>query len=415
MEKKQFYPDVKNPSFLGNEQKNNNLTNNDRNVKILIDSTSIRDNPSGVAFYTYNLITALKASENNHDLEVNIYRQPSMSQWLKNNHSLPDNLQGISPLKFIPFPVTVTNLLGKSAQFLIPKDDRFWQDIDIIHGTDHYVYPFPNAKKVMTIHDLTFLKFPFYSNKIVKTYRNRIKKCLEWTDIIITFAHSTKQDIIDYFQLEKEKIFITSEASRYNLAYLNALNIEQIKAQINYDFQQKYILFVSTIEPRKNIINLVKAFNYLKKNYSINHHLILIGQKGWNYEQIFAEIENSQYHYHIHHLGYLSDEEVAIFYHLADVFVYPSFYEGFGLPVLEAMTLGTPVITSNTSSLPEVGGDAVIYINPDDYQSIAEGIYQVITQPDLREDLITKGKNRSSLYSWTRVAQETIEGYGMTN
>ncbi|MGI0479178.1 glycosyltransferase family 4 protein [Geminocystis sp. CENA526] len=380
-------------------------------MKILVDCGSIRDCPSGVGYYTYNLIKSLKALENDTDYSFNIYRQPSMAQWLKGSRLLPDSLQDISPLQFLPLPVTVSNFLGKSAGLFVPKFDRFWQDVDIIHGTDHYVYPFSDGKKVMTIHDLTFLKYPFYSNQIVKTYTQRIKKCLQWTDLIITFANSTKQDIMEYFGVKSEKIVITSEASRYNNNYLKSKNIELIKSKINYDFSQPYILFVSTIEPRKNIINLVKAFNLLKKNYGINHHLILVGQKGWNYETIFGEIENSEFKQDIHHLGYLSDEEVAVCYHLTDVFVYPSFYEGFGLPVLEAMTLGAPVITSNTSSLPEVAQDSALYINPEDYISLADTIYQVISQPDLREDLIMKGTARSKLYSWDRVAQETIKAY----
>ncbi|WP_373481210.1 glycosyltransferase family 4 protein [Geminocystis sp.] len=380
-------------------------------VKVLLDCSSIRDYPSGVGFYTYNLIKGLKEQENQTSFSFEIYRQPSFKHWLTNNHNLPDILQDISPLKFLPLPVTISNLLGKSAGLFINKNDAFWQNLDIIHGTDHYVFPFPYGKKVMTIHDLTFLKFPFYSNQIVKTYTKRIKKCLQWTDLVITFSENTKQDIMDYFGVKSDQIAVTSEASRYNINYLKDKNIEKIKSKVDYDFQQPFILFVSTIEPRKNIINLVKAFNLIKEKYTVNHHLILIGQKGWEYEKIFAEIENSNFREEIHYLGYLSDETVAVFYSLADAFVYPSLYEGFGLPILEAMTLGTPVITSNTSCLPEVAQNAAMYINPDDYESIATTIYEVISQPDLQKDLITRGKNRAKLYSWERVAQETLKAY----
>jgi glycosyltransferase involved in cell wall biosynthesis len=380
-------------------------------VKVLVDSSSIRDYPSGVAFYTYNLIKGLKTQEKNSSNSIGIYRQPSLRHWLTNNRYLPDILSDISPIEFLSLPVTISNLLGKSASFFVKNNDNFSLDVDIIHGTDHYVYPFPYGKKVMTIHDLTFLKFPFYSNKIVKTYTQRIKKCLQWTDLIITFSQNTKQDIIDYFGVKNDKIAITSEASRYSLDYLENKNTEEIKQGIDYDFQQPFILFVSTIEPRKNIVNLIKAFNIIKEKYTINHHLILIGQKGWEYEKIFTEIDNSNFRQEIHHLGYLSDEAVAVCYSLADVFVYPSLYEGFGLPILEAMTLGAPVITSKTSSLPEVGGLAAMYINPDDYESIATSIYEVISQRDLRKDLIAKGKDRAKLYSWEKVAQETLKAY----
>ncbi|BAQ60036.1 glycosyl transferase [Geminocystis sp. NIES-3708] len=380
-------------------------------VKILVDCSSIRDRPSGVAFYTYNLIKALKANDSSTSNSIGVYRQPSFKHWLTNNRDIPDILKDISPLEFLSLPVTVSNWLGKSASFFVKNNKIFFDNAEIIHGTDHYVYPFPYGKKVMTIHDLTFLKFPFYSTKIVKNYSERIKKCLQWTDLIITFSENTKQDIINYFKVENDKIAITSEASRYDINYLKDKNCEKIKNTIAYDFQEPFILFVSTIEPRKNIINLVKAFNILKQTYPINHHLILIGQKGWEYEKIFKEIDNSNYRQQIHYLGYLSDEAVAVCYNSADVFVYPSVYEGFGLPLLEAMTLGAPVITSNTSSLPEVASSAAMYINPHDYESMAKTIYEVISQPDLREDLIIRGKNRAKLYSWKTVAEETLKAY----
>ncbi len=380
-------------------------------VRVLVDCSSIRDCPSGVAFYTYNLIKGLKAHESNIPGSIGVYRQPSLKHWLTNNRTTPNILTDISPLQFLPLPVTVSHLLGKSASLFVKNSDLFFPDVDIIHGTDHYVYPFPYGKKVMTIHDLTFLKFPFCSTKIVKTYTQRIRKCLQWTDLIITFSKNTKQDIIHYFGIENNKIAITSEASRYNTNYLKDKNIQEIKSKINYDFEQPFILFVGTMEPRKNIVNLVKAFNILKEKYAVNHHLILIGQKGWEYEKIFAEIDNSNFRHEILHLGYLSDEAVAVCYSLADVFVYPSLYEGFGLPILEAMTLGAPVITSKTSSLPEVAQEAAMYINPRDYESIATTVHEVISQPDLREDLITRGKNRAKLYSWEKVAEETVKAY----
>ena len=194
-------------------------------MKILVDCSSIRERPSGVGFYTYNLIKGFQTLQNINNHSLNLYRQPSLKQWLTNNYQLPESLQEFSPVKFLPFPVTISHLLGKKTNLLFPSQNH-WQNIDIIHGTDHYVYPFSDGKKVMTIHDLTFLKFPFYSNKIVQNYGKRIKKCLAWTDLIITFSENTKLDIIEYLGVKKEKIAITSEASRYSFNYLNQLNIE---------------------------------------------------------------------------------------------------------------------------------------------------------------------------------------------
>ncbi|MEM7716781.1 MAG: glycosyltransferase family 1 protein, partial [Cyanobacteria bacterium P01_A01_bin.68] len=155
----------------------------------------------------------------------------------------------------------------------------------------------------------------------------------------------------------------------------------------------------------------ISAFNYLKQKYKIPHNLVLIGKKGWKYQPIFTAIENSPFTRQIHHLDYLSDELVALFYAKADVFVYPSHYEGFGLPVLEAMTLGAPVVTSNTSSLPEVVGDAALLINPDEPMQLAEAILKLISDSQLRQELIEKGKEKAKLFSWEKTAKETLKAY----
>lgn len=380
-------------------------------TKILIDCTPFREKPSGVGFYTYKLVDALYKLQNEENFSLGIYSQPSMKNWLMGNKSLTEQLQDYYPAYRIPFPVTITNILSQIHLSLLRKNDNYLENPHLIHGTDHYVYPCDRAKKVITIHDLTFLKFPFYSNNIVKTYTKRIKKCLEWTDLVITFSENSKRDIISYLNVSPNKIYITPEASRYYPSFLNDYDTEALKQQISYDFNQPYILFVSTLEPRKNIVNLVRAFNLLKQVYKIPHSLILIGQKGWDYQHIFAEINQSIFKKDIYHLGYLSDELVALFYQEADVFVYPSLYEGFGLPVLEAMNLGCPVVTSNVSSLPEVAGDAAMFINPNDPTSIAYGINRVISDSQLRQDLIEKGRIRAKLFSWENTARQTIKAY----
>nr|WP_292740332.1 glycosyltransferase family 1 protein [Nostoc sp. JL31] len=280
-----------------------------------------------------------------------------------------------------------------------------------MHGTDHVVYPCAKSLKIMTIHDLTYIKCPNFVNWIVKSYTDRIRQCLKWTDLVITVSESSKKDIIEYFQVKPEKIYVTPLASRYNANYLSAENILNTEKQVKYDFSKPYLLFVSTIEPRKNINAVILAFNFLKTKYKIEHQLILIGKKGWKYEPIFTALENSHWKNQIHHLDYLSDELVALFYSKADVFVYPSHYEGFGLPVLEAMTLGTAVVTSNTSSIPEVTGDAAILIDPNDPIQLAEAILKVISDSQLRQDLIEKGKAKAKLFSWERTAKETLKAY----
>lgn len=384
-------------------------------LKIVIDATPIRPKPSGIGVYVLNLIEALYKIQDRENFQLGISYQPSLKSWISGDSSFPPQLHKYRPKYFIPLPVTLATLLANYPNPILSRCEKYFESPDLINGTDHFVYPCERSLKVMTIHDLTFLKYPEYASPIVKkTYTARVQKCLQWTDSIITFADSTKKDICKYFDFDPDRIFVTPQASRYENFVLKSQQIEALKKIVTYDFSQPYLLFVSTLEPRKNIINLIQAFDRLKRDRSIKHHLILIGKKGWNEKPIFAEIENSPWRDCIHHLDYLSDELVALFYSQAEVFIYPSFYEGFGLPVLEAMTLSAPVITSNTSSLPEVAGDAALLINPHDPIELADAIFSLLQDSHLRQTLIQKGKERARDFSWERTAKATLKAYRET-
>lgn len=382
-------------------------------LKILVDATPVRKNPSGIGIYVINLLKNLVYYQVKHNLELGILYQPSLRKWLVGNLSIADELGKINlPTYCLPLPVTISNSLAQCAPWVLPYFDNYLGMPDIIHGTDHFVYPESKSLKVITIHDLAFIKYADYSSYIVrKTYLKRIKQCLKWTDLIITFSQSSKNDIIKYLDVEPKRIYITTQASRYCSEYLDIAFNDLSSNFIKYDFSRPYLLLVSTLEPRKNIINAIRAFNYLKTKAQVEHQLVIIGQKGWQYKPILAAIANSPWQKDIHYLGYLSDRQVAYFYSQADVFVYPSYYEGFGLPVLEAMSLGTPVVTSNTSSLPEVAGDAALLIDPRDPIQLAEAILKVISDSQLRQLMVRKGKERAKLFSWERTARETINAY----
>jgi glycosyltransferase involved in cell wall biosynthesis len=380
-------------------------------LKVVVDATPLLPKPSGVGLYVYNLIHSLHTLSFQENFELGIVYQPSLKNWLLGNLSFPELLEKYSNLYLLPLPVRILNLLAAFPNPLLSYFEQGFGYPDIVHGTNYAVYPCQKSLKVMNIYDLSFIKYPIYVNSIVRTYTKRVKQSLKWSDLVITISESTKKDIVEYLNVAPDQIYVTPLASRYYPAYLDEHLIDQRIKAVNYNFEIPYLLFVSTIEPRKNIISLISAFNRLKEKHKIEHHLILIGQKGWKYEQIFAEIERSPWKDQIHHLNYLSDEDVALFYSKADVFVYPSHYEGFGLPVLEAMTLGAPVVTSNTSSLLEVAGDAALLIDPNDSTSLAEAILQVISDSQLRNELIQKGKNRAKLYSWEKTAKATLEAY----
>ncbi len=382
-------------------------------LKVLVDATPIAPRPSGIGIYAINLIIALIALQNKENFQLEIYYQPRLKQWIVGNLSLPHIIPQNVPIHLLPLPVTLTNLLARIPNNLITSyGEGYLQQPDLVHGTDHFVYPCRHSFKVMTIHDLSFIKYPAYASWIVRnTYYQRLKQCLQWTDLVLTVSESSKRDIVEYLDVAPKRIYITPQASRYSWGYLNQNLKEKLAKSSSYDFSQPYLLFVSTIEPRKNILNLLQAFNYLKSQAKIEHRLVLIGQKGLEYKSIFAAIEASPWREYIHHLDYLSDELVALFYSEADLFVYPSYYEGFGLPVLEAMSLGAPVVAANTSSLPEVAGDAALLVDPKDWQALADAIMKILDDGSFRSQLIQKGKERSKLFSWERTARETLNAY----
>ena len=381
-------------------------------LKILIDATPISPKPSGVGFYVASLIQALSILQSQEDFQLGIAYQPRLKNWLRGEGEFPDYLKLYPELYFLPLPIRLSNLILDNFPSLLPfYFERHLDSPNIVHGTNYNVYPYKKSIKIMSLYDISFIKYPQYTNSVVKTYARRVKHCLQWTDLIITISESSKNDIIKYLHVTPDHIYVTPLASRYYPNYLSPETREQLKLSVNYDFSKTYILFVSTIEPRKNIINLISAYNSLKEKYKIEHQLVLIGRKGWHYEPIFAAIESSPWRSQIHHLDYLSDELVALFYSKAEAFVYPSYYEGFGLPVLEAMTLGAPVITSNTSSLPEVAGDAALFVNPDNPMDLVDAILQIISDSNLRRELIEKGHERAKLFSWERTARETLKAY----
>ncbi|MEH2074925.1 MAG: glycosyltransferase family 1 protein [Nostoc sp.] len=381
-------------------------------LKVVVDATPVDSKPSGVGFYIANLICALDVLQKEENFQLGVVYQPGLKNWLRSDFIFPECFKNSSQQYLLPLPVRISDLLLALAfKPSLSYFEKYFGSPDILHGTNYSVYPCQNSLKVMNIYDLTFIKYPNYTDSVVKTYTKRVKRCLQWTDLVLTISESSKKDIIEYLQVDPEKVYVTPLASRYYPNYLSEEVAQILEKQANYDFSKPYLLFVSTIEPRKNINNIITAFNYLKEKYKIEHELILIGRKGWNYEPIFTAIENSPWANQIHHLNYLSNELVALFYSKADVFVYPSHYEGFGLPVLEAMTLGVPVISSNTSSIPEVTGDAAILVDPNNPIQLGEAILKVISNSQLRQELINKGKTRAKLFSWERTAKETLNAY----
>lgn len=377
-------------------------------VRVIVDATPVLPKPSGVGLYVLNLLAALRSLSTAENLELGVAYQPSLKNWLRGNLSLPELLTDYDDVTVLPLPVRLLNLMANvpNNPVLGRLEYRFGQP-DIYHGTNYAVYPCRHSLGVMTIYDLSFIRYPEYVTSVVGTYGQRVRQCLGWTDLVVTISESSKRDIVEFLGVPPERVWVTPLASRY-ASDTQGGNREMQAVDLG---DRPFILFVSTLEPRKNVVRLIQAFDQLKTDRRIDHQLVLVGQKGWQFEPIFEAIAASPWQHHIRHLDYLSDAEVAYCYTQADVFAYPSLYEGFGLPVLEAMTLGCPVVTSNTSSLPEVAGNAALLIDPTSIGDLAEALGQVIGDRTLRQSLIDRGYRQAAEFSWSRTAQATLSAY----
>ena len=264
-------------------------------------------------------------------------------------------------------------------------------------------------KYIITIHDLTLFITPKESKSGRPTfYKLFYPRTLRTADKIIADSNSTKRDLINYFNVPEEKIRVILLAADEKFKALNNEKINEVKQK--YNLKYPFILYVGGLAFHKNIPTLIKAFYKIKKDEK-KQKLVIAGGKGWKYKEIFETIDKLNLQNDVIFTGYVLDVDLPALYNAADLFVYPSLYEGFGLPPLESMACGTPVITSNTSSLPEVVGDAGIMIDPHDVDGLADAMHKVLSNEGLRDDMIKRGLERAKMFSWERCARETLEVY----
>ena len=218
-------------------------------LKIAVDVTPIDAKPSGVGLYVFNLVEALSRLESSESFELGLAYQPGLKNWLKGNLDFSDNLKQYQNLYQISLPVRVTNFFIDYLPRLFPSYiESILGDTNIFHGTNYTVYPYQNTKKIISIYDLSFIKYPEYVDSVVQQYSKRLTKCLKWTNAVITISESSKQDIVNYLNFPAEKIFVTPLASRYNHQFLNNLDLDQETKKANFDFSKPYILGSSGFE-----------------------------------------------------------------------------------------------------------------------------------------------------------------------
>jgi len=282
-------------------------------------------------------------------------------------------------------------------------------DAELFHSTEHLLMPLRGVPTVLTVHDLIYHLFPSYHKPLNYWFLNATMPLfVQRADALIAISESSKRDLIRCYGVAPEKVNVIYEAASPHFAPVTAERVTEAKAR--YGLPERYLLALGTIEPRKNLIRLVAALRWLRQT-DPTLRLVIVGKTGWLYQDFFQSLENLDDPKAVLLSGYVPDADLPAVISGAAVYVLASLYEGFGLPILEAMSCGTPVVCSNTSSMPELGGDAARYFDPYDTQSIADTIAHVLADAALRQEMHELGLRRAAQFSWHKTAQETMAVY----
>jgi len=366
-------------------------------MKIGIITDLVDQKCEGIGKYTYNLIKGLNIIDKKNEYNLIHHKKNDLNIYKSNNET-------IIPL-IKPFGESVWRCLILPYKFRNGGPDIIHDPTDGIGALSFNTV----SKRIITIHDIIPFFFPEYTTKRSWiAHKILYKKTIENADMIITDSNSSKNDIINNFKVPENKIKVIYIAADQKYQVLTKEEIKNYKISMGIDFP--LILYVGALDPRKNITNLLKSFYQVKKK-GYNHKLVIVGSIRFNSGQISKTIQQLNLSDDIIITGHLPEKDLPKIYNAADIFVFPSFYEGFGLPPLEAMSCGTPVISSNTSSLPEVVGNAGILIDPHNPNELADKIIKVISDDSLKQEMTKKGIKQAQNFSWVQTAKKTLNTY----
>ncbi len=368
-------------------------------MRIGIDTTSIPPQPVGAGRYIIELVRALFAA--NQEDEFVLFAQPHGKELI----NLPPSTQ--VTWHITPSMKPMRRLLWE--QTFLPWIARK-KKLDLLHSP-HYTRPiYLPCRSVVTFHDLSLILYPQLHTRARRLFfplmmRYSAKQC----QAIIAVSENTRQEAIHHLGISAEKIITTPHGiSKEFHPIENKKILDECRAR--YSLPEKFLLYVGTIEPRKNLPVLLQAYHQALRQ-GLDAHLVIVGSLGWMYEEVFKKIEVMNLHEFVHITGYIPQEDLAKVYNLAHVFIYPSLYEGFGLPPLEAMACGTPVIASDELPNKAYLAEAGILVPPGEPQSLSEAILKLAGDEKLRHSLSQKGTIMVANFSWNRTAQITLEVY----
>jgi len=355
---------------------------------------------AGISRYIHNLLAHLPGALGDDEATVFL-----------GDRRLPAHLAGgglryaLSRLPTVRPPVRIL-----WEQALAPIECRR-QRLDLLHSPA-YVQPLlATCRSVVTVHDLSFVLMPEAfrpANRLYLALLTRLS--VRRADRVVAVSESTRQDVIRLLGVPGEKVAVVHHGIEPEFRPLpDAGRVEQFRR--SRGLPERYVLYVGTLEPRKGVPTLLRAYALARRELGIEHRLVLAGGKGWGYGQIFGLVDELGLRDDVLFPGFVPLHELPLWYNGASLFAYPSRYEGFGMPVVEAMACGTPVVTSRSSSLPEVVGDAGVLVEPGDVPGLAAALARVLGDDDYRDDLRRRGLERATRFSWDEAARRTVEVY----
>lgn len=367
-------------------------------MRIGIDYTSASIQRAGIGRFTRELVRALLQidHENSYTLvegrgEDAIFDSANVS------------------VRSLPFSERTATILWQRLGVPLPLD-FFTGAFDVFHGTDFVLPPLRRCTTLLTVHDLTFLTHPECAYPgLAKYLSQKVPQSVKKATMIHANSQNTKKDLVERLGVAPERIEVVYEGVTPGFARVSdPATLQRVREK--YQIEGPFMLSAGTIEPRKNYGTLIRALKLLKER-GLPHRLLIAGGRGWLCEDILGLPGKLGLTDSVRFLGYVGDEDLPALMSLADVFAFPSLYEGFGLPPLEAIACGTPVVASNTSSLPEVVGDAGILIDPQDIEGLADGLNQALSDEVLRKRIVEFGLRQAGKFTWGTAAEKTLELY----
>jgi glycosyltransferase involved in cell wall biosynthesis len=371
-------------------------------LKVGIDYTSALKQSGGIGRYTRGLITTLAQLDT--QIQYTLLVTPDAPL---------DDLQifQIRPNfdhKLYPLPERWMTI-GWHRLYLPLPVELFAGSIDLFHSPNFILPPTRQANTLLTVHDLSFIRHPQGAVAALRRWLMKVvPRSIARADHILADSESTKQDLIEIFEVEPGMITVVGAGVEERfLPVTDPALLGRVRQR--YRLPAKFVLSLGTLEPRKNFTGLIEA--YQQSPVRDTHHLVIAGGKGWLYEDIFARAEASAVADRIHLIGFVADEDLPALYTLADLFAYPSHYEGFGIPVVEAMACGTPVVCANNSCLPEVAGPAALQITATDTPALAEALYRMAVDASLRQQAVELGFRQARKFNWPAAAERLLAVY----